>query len=189
MSRGDIIRGTAEPVRVIESGGARSAAPASRSLPKFFPTLEPSYQVALSASAGNRIRSELRRERYLETGGWLFADPHDSNLVVAATGPGSDGGLSPRSLQLGEEEMELVKRMAPRLSRIGDWHQHVSGDLFPSETDRRAWQRGCELTRSHWIGLVYAPAVDMWSQPTCAAYITVGSGETFFCERLALKEL
>jgi proteasome lid subunit RPN8/RPN11 len=75
------------------------------------------------------------------------------------------------------------------LTRIGDWHQHVSGDLIPSETDRGAWQRGCEITRSHWIGLVYAPAVDMWSQPTCAAYITVGPGESSFCERLALKEL
>jgi hypothetical protein len=40
----------------VVEGGRRRSTPA---LPKFFPTLEPSYQVALSASAGSLIRSEI----------------------------------------------------------------------------------------------------------------------------------
>jgi Prokaryotic homologs of the JAB domain len=137
--------------------GKRSAGP----LPRFFPELEPTYEVALSSSAGRRIQEEISRERYTETGGWLFCAPRDSNVLVVATGPGSDGALGRSTMDLGNEEIETVKEIAPHLVLCGDWHIHPISDTVPSETDRRAWQRGAELTRSHWIGLVYAPAADV----------------------------
>jgi proteasome lid subunit RPN8/RPN11 len=182
-----VVRGGPSPTL---SGNSRTRSWATEAeLPRFYEGLEPTYQVSLGASAGRLIREEIGRERYLETAGWLFSDPRDSNLIVAATGPGSDGVLSPSSVQIGSEGIDRVKGLAPHLVLVGDWHSHPSADTLPSETDRRAWQRGCELTRSHWIGLVYAPAADMWSQPQCDAFITIGSGKSFFCERLRLREL
>jgi proteasome lid subunit RPN8/RPN11 len=178
---------------IIRGGGTASinrsgVTATSDSLPRYYPELAPTYEVALSASAGQLIRKEIEKERYLESAGWLFCDPRDSNLIVCATGPGEDGVLKRSSVQIGESELELVKELAPRLVLCGDWHSHLSADTMPSPADRRAWQRGCELTRSHWIGLVYAPAADMWSRPRCSAWITAGRGE-MFCEPLSLREM
>jgi proteasome lid subunit RPN8/RPN11 len=186
MTRTGLIRGTAEPATV---SSVHPRSKASDELPRFYEGLEPTYEVALSSSAGHAIRREIGRECYLETAGWLFCDPRNASLVVCATGPGEDGVLKRSSVEIGAADMDVVREIAPHLVLCGDWHSHPSGDTLPSETDRRAWQRGCELTRSHWIGLVYAPAKDMWSQPQCTAFITVGVPGTMFCEPLHLREL
>jgi proteasome lid subunit RPN8/RPN11 len=130
--------------------------------PRFYPELEPSYEVKLSASAGRVIREEIRRAGpYLETGGWLFCDPRDPDTVSVATGPGE--GIQRRAhVELGSEDIALVKELAPHLALVGDWHVHPSADTLPSETDRRAWSRGCDLTGSHWLGVIFAPARNMW---------------------------
>jgi hypothetical protein len=117
-----LIRTYTQPVGISRGGGTasvnRSASIArgnADELPEFYEGIEPSYQVALSASAGRVIRNEIGRERYTETAGWLFCDPRDFRLVVCATGPGSDGLLSRSSVQIGEEGIERVKQLAPHL--------------------------------------------------------------------------
>lgn len=176
----------------IAGGGTAGLAPHSRAdeLPRFFPELEPTYEVRLSPGTTSRIHEEIRTNgRGRETGGWLFCQPNDSSAIVAATGPGSDGRLGSETVLLGSEELDAVKRIAPHLELTGDWHIHPTGDTLPSDTDRRAWWRGCQLTRSHWVSLVFAPATSMWTNPRFDAYITCGSRETFFCERLRAREM
>jgi proteasome lid subunit RPN8/RPN11 len=170
-------------------GSGRPRPRAATPLPRFYGELEPTYEFTISASAARTIREEVRKERWLETGGWLFADPDSPSHIVLATGPGESGVLKPRSVELGFEGVDRIRHLAPHLALCGDYHQHPSADLLPSSTDRRAWMRGAELTRSHWVSLVYAPAADMWSQPECLAFITVRNNGSPFCEPLRLKEV
>jgi hypothetical protein len=80
--------------------------------------------------------------------------------------------------------------MARRISSsAGTGTQHPTGDPLPSDTDRLAWLRGCQLTRSHWVSLIFAPAAGVRLEPDYAAYITKGSGSTFYCERLHVDEV
>jgi Prokaryotic homologs of the JAB domain len=186
---GRIVRGGGEGSATVSTGGSRKARSTTTALPKFFPEIEPTYQVGLNSTAGRVIRSQINRERYTEVGGWLFCAPHNSSVLVAATGPGSDGALGRSTVHIGTEEIETVKEIAPHLTLCGDWHVHPSADTLPSDTDRRAWQRGAELTRSHWIGLIFAPAANVWSEPQCSAWITVANGTLPFCEPLRLREI
>jgi hypothetical protein len=158
-------------------------------LPTFFPELEPSYQVSITSGAMRTIREEIRRNgRSTETGGWLFAHAGDSNSVVLATGPGGDGRSGYATMEIGYEDWDAVKRLAPHLAPVGDWHLHPTADTMPSRQDRRAWGRGCELTGSQWLGLVFAPPADMWSEAECASFITFGTKTTKGCEPLRLVE-
>jgi hypothetical protein len=96
---------------------ARSATATAEQLPTFYETLLPSYQVSISASAMRTIREEIARNGpFTETGGWLFAHAGDSDLVVLATGPGSDGRLGYATMELGYEDWDAVKRLAPHLA-------------------------------------------------------------------------
>jgi hypothetical protein len=158
-------------------------------IPEFFDELSPTYQATISASAMKRIREEIRENgRYLEVGGWLLADPDSPAEIRAATGPGS-GGPGPGAVWLGVEELEALERLAPHLRPIGDWHLHPSGDTLPSDQDRKAWARGCDLAGGRWIGLILAPPADMWSRAECTgSYITCGVPTVKFCERLRLLE-
>jgi hypothetical protein len=176
-----ITRYSGEPVPLIDRAGGED-------LPKFYAELEPSYRVSVSPGAMRVIRDEIRRNgRYTETGGWLFGD---SNSIVLATGPGDDGGSVGHSrVLLGFDSWHLVRDLAPHLTPVGDWHVHPGADTTPSLTDRRAWQRGCELTGSHWLGLVFAPPADMWAQAECASFITFGAKAAMGCEPLRLVEL
>jgi hypothetical protein len=118
----------------VSTGGSRKARSTTRALPKFFPEIEPTYQVGLNSTAGRVIRREINQHRYLETAGWLFCNPHNSSVLVAATGPGSDGALGRSTVHIGTEEIETVKEIAPHLTLCGDFHSHSTGDLLPSET-------------------------------------------------------
>jgi proteasome lid subunit RPN8/RPN11 len=89
---------------------------------------------------------------------------------------------------LGLEELEALERLAPHLSPIGDWHLHPSGDTLPSEQDRKAWARGCDLAGGRWIGIIMAPPETMWKRATADAFITMGTQTTKFAERLRLLE-
>jgi hypothetical protein len=155
-------------------------------LPEFFPELAPTHEVSINPSAMKRIREEIRENgRYLEVGGWLLGDPVNPGQIVAATGPGS-GGPGPGAVWLGTEELEALERLAPHLRPIGDWHLHPSGDTLPSEQDRKAWARGCDLSGGYWIGLVFKPPADMWSRAEPDAFVTLGTETTKFAERLSL---
>jgi proteasome lid subunit RPN8/RPN11 len=179
--------------RMIRSGGVTVARSSETPLPRFFEGIEPSYQVTLGASAGRTIRRELgagdvRRAR-VETGGFLFCDPRDMSLIVLATGPGPGALLSRSRVEFSFEEVDAVKKLAPHLALCGDYHLHPTGDTLPSDTDLAAWLAGARLTRSHWIGVIFGPAPDIWSEPPFAAYITLRNGELPFCEPVRVKEL
>jgi hypothetical protein len=175
---------------------SRSAATtATDSLPRFYPELEPSYQVALSSSAGRVIREDVgwshRNTRGLETGGWLYSNPAQPDFIVVATVPGSDAAFSRSALRLGSEEALKAQALLPNLRQIGDWHLHPSGDddSQPSPTDRRAWMRGWELTRSFWVGLIVTPAPTAWAQPRFHAWVTTGyDRDHLYCEPLRIRE-
>ena len=185
-----IVRGGPAPTLTGDSWTRSDVAETADQLPEFFPEIEASYQVSLSPTAGRVIRREIERERYRESAGWLFCDPRNPSTIVAATGPGADGVLSRSSVTIGEGDIAIVRELCPHLELCGDWHSHPrNSDTDPSTTDRRAWQRGAELTRSHWVSLVYLPAANVWSQPTFSAWITVRNGNLPFTEPLGLKEL
>jgi proteasome lid subunit RPN8/RPN11 len=152
-------------------------------LPELFEGIEPSYQVAISSSAMGSIRRAVDASRYLEASGWLYG--HDSGSIVFA---GIGEAANPTSAWLDPDEWDAVQRLAPNLRPVGDFHSHPTGDLLPSETDRRAWARGCKLAGGYWLGLILGPSRDSWSQPSCASYITVQNGRLPFCEPLVLVE-
>jgi hypothetical protein len=193
-----IIRGYSEPVKLI--GGARTRAATSVTLPKFFPELEPSYQVALNSSAGRVIREDVswshRNTRGLETGGWLLSDPRWPDRIVVATVPGGDAEFSRTSLHLGYAEAEKAAEVFPHLKLIGDWHLHPSDDGSdpddgqPSDNDRRAWMRGWEMTRSFWVGVIVTPAPTYLGEPKLNGWVTTGGDrDHLYCEPLRIREV
>jgi proteasome lid subunit RPN8/RPN11 len=168
----------------VDSGRPRRAR-STTPMPKFFPELPPSYQVAIAARAMHKIRRAVDANRYLEVSGWLYGHDDSDSIVFASVGEAAN----PTSAWLDPDEWGAVRRMAPNLRPVGDAHSHPSGDLLPSETDMRAWSRGAKLAGGHWVGLILGPSRDMWSQPSCAAWITVANGNLPFCEPLRLREI
>lgn len=168
----------------------------SGELPRFFPELEPSYQVTISSGATKVIREDVgwsaRNMRGLESGGWLLSYPTRPDSIIFATVPGSDAEFSRSSSQasinLGVEEVEKATRALPNAQVIGDWHLEPDGSGQPSETDRRAWASCWELTRSFWVGVIATPAPNMWAAPTLHGWITTGSEGHLYCEPLRIRE-
>jgi proteasome lid subunit RPN8/RPN11 len=186
----DIIRGGGT-CTVVEGGRSRSFASSSSSVPKFFPTLAPSYQATLGYEAHRDIRREIRSAavefdfREVETGGWLLSDERWPDRIVLATDAGEGASYSRSSVHLDLDRAEEMKRTYPHLSLRGDWHLHPTGDEIPSETDRRAWMRGCELTGDYWIAIVATPARSYLGDPDLHGWLTTKT----FCEPLRLVEL
>jgi proteasome lid subunit RPN8/RPN11 len=180
MSR--IVRSGGEGSATVTTG-SRKARSTTTALPKFFPEIEPSYQVAISSSAMGSIRRAVDGNRYLEVGGWLYGN--SGSIVFAGIGEAAN----PTSAWLDPDEWDAVRRLAPGLSPIGDAHSHPTGDLLPSDTDMKAWSRGAKLAGGFWYGLILGPSRDSWSQPSCAAWITVANGNLPFCEPLQLREI
>jgi hypothetical protein len=135
-----------------------------------------------------------RNMRGLESGGWLFSNPATPDHITLATVPGGDAEFSRSSISLGFEQAEKASKAFPHLRLIGDWHLHCGGssddDGQPSATDRRAWLRGWELSRSFWVGVIVTPAENMWARPRLHGWVTTGGDrEHLYCEPLRIREL
>jgi proteasome lid subunit RPN8/RPN11 len=186
---GDIIRGGGT-CTVVE-GGRSSSFSSSPSLPRFYPELEPSYQATLGYEAHRDIRREIRSVAVdfdfmdVESGGWLLSDERWPEHIVLATDAGDGASYSRSSVSLDLDRAEEMQHAYPHLSLRGDWHLHPTGGAVPSETDRRAWMRGCELTGDYWIAIVATPARSYLGEPDLHGWLTTKT----FCEPLRLAEL
>jgi integrative and conjugative element protein (TIGR02256 family) len=85
---------------------------------------------------------ECRQSKKVETGGILLGKwLSDQAVVVAcATGPGPRAKKTTISLELDldycQKELDKVFQMTGgRVSFLGDWHSHLSADIWPSAED------------------------------------------------------
>jgi proteasome lid subunit RPN8/RPN11 len=167
----------------------RSAMETQR-LPTFYPSCESSFKLTLGRGIWEQISDEVRRDRFLEVGGWLLSDPRWPEHIVTATMPGSDIRYSPQSVMLGTEALEALREMSPHLECVGDWHLHTEGSARPSETDLRAWAANAKKNRSGFhAGVIVTPAPDMWSEPGLHGWITTNEDNGQVCERLRVERV
>ena len=187
MRSGEIIRGGGT-CQLVDTAGMSRSSIAEDSLPRFYPSLSPSYQVKLGLGAQRAIEREISSARRdfgpgVESGGWLLADRRWPDNIIVATDPGDDARFSRRSVLLDFDRLEELERAFPHLALRGDWHTHPSGDHIPSRTDRRAWMRGRELIRGFYVGIVATPPSGMYRDPELHGWLTTES----FCEPLRLE--
>lgn len=165
--------------------GGRTRSEAVEELPRFYPQLEPSYQVTLALRVRNQIAGEIdaiRREFHtpMEIGGWLFSQPDNPDLIRLATPPGENSQFARGAVELDVEHAEEIERAYPHLRLRGDWHFHPDGGSAPSYTDRRAWATGARnITGEYWVGVIVTRPAGMFTEPQFHGWFT----DRTFCER------
>lgn len=146
-----------------------------------------SYCATITRSAELAIQAEIKSARAdfgedLEVGGWLLSDVRWPDHIVLATDAGANSRHAKSSVALDFGRAQEFMRAFQHLSVRGCWHSHPSGDAAPSRADRRAWQRGWELTRDRWLGLIVTPG-GWLSRPQLYCWRTISG----FCEPLELE--